>query len=220
MLEPLLLSFQVAALATVFAGVLGTALAGLLARARFWGRDVVDALVAAPLVLPPTVLGYYLLLTVGRQSTVGAVYERLVGEPLVFTRTAAVLAATLAALPLVVRGARVAMEEVDPRLAAAAATLGASPLRVFLTIVLPLSRGGVAAGVTLGFARALGDFGMTLMIAGNIPGSTRTGALALYDAVQSDEHGTAAGLVAVLSAVAIGALIVGARLGRRPAHGF
>ena len=218
--EPLLLSFQVATLATVIAGVLGVGLAGLMAGSRFSGSDVLDVLVTAPLVLPPTVLGYYLLHGVGRSSALGQAYEALTGSPLVFTRTAAVVAGALAAFPFIVKSARAAMEDVDPRLTAAAATLGAPPLRVWLTIVLPLSRGGVVAGLTLGFARALGDFGVTLMIAGDIPGVTQTGALAIYDAVQASRDAQAAGLAAVMTGVATVALYFATKLTRRKPHAW
>lgn len=218
--QPLLLSFQVAGLATLIAGVLGVALAGWLATTRFAGRDVLDVLITAPLVLPPTVLGYYLLQVVGRASPLGRAYEAVVGAPLVFTPLAAVLAAAIAALPFVVRSARAAMEDVDPRLTGAAATLGAAPLRVFLTVVVPLSRNGILAGLTLGFARSLGEFGITLMIAGNIPGLTQTGALAIYDAVQANRDSQAAGLAAVMTALAVLALYFGTRLARRRPHAW
>jgi molybdate transport system permease protein len=206
--------------ATLGAGVIGVALAGLMARARFPGRDILDVLITAPMVLPPTVLGYYLLTVLGRSSTFGRAYESLTGSSLVFTKSAAVLAGGIAALPFIVKAARAAMEDVDPRLAAAAATLGASPLRVFLTVVLPLSRNGVLAGLTLGFARALGDFGVTLMVAGNIPGLTQTGALAIYDAVQANRQAEAAGLVAVMTAFAVAALYVGTKLARSRPHAW
>jgi molybdate transport system permease protein len=218
--EPLILSFQVAGLATCIAGVIGVALAGLMSRARFFGSDLLDALITAPMVLPPTVLGYYLLLIVGRNSAVGRAYEALTGAPLVFTKTAAVLAGTIAALPFIVKSARTAMDDVDFRLLGAAATLGASPFRVFATIVLPLSRNGVLAGLTLGLARALGDFGVTLMVAGNIPGLTQTGSLAIYDAVQANREAEAAGMAAVMAAFAIGALYLGAKLVRRKSHAW
>lgn len=217
---PLILSFQIAVAATVVAGLLGVGIAGLIARGRFFGSDLVDALITAPMVLPPTVLGYYLLVAIGRRSVLGRVYEAATGSSLVFTPTAAVLAATIAALPFVVKAARAAMEDVDPRLLGAAATLGASPLRVFFTVVLPLSRNGVLAGLTLGFARALGDFGVTLMVAGNIPGLTQTGALAIYDAVQANRDDDAAGMVAVMSAFAIAALYLGSKLARRRPHAW
>jgi molybdate transport system permease protein len=219
-LAPLALSFQIAVLAALVAGVLGTGLAGLLARGRFLGRDVIDVLVSAPLVLPPTVLGYGLLLALGRDSVVGQVFESVTGAPFVFSRGAAVLAGVLAAFPFVVKGARAAMEDVDERLVAAAATLGASPLRVFLTVIVPLSRGGIVAGVSLGFARAVGEFGVTLMIAGNIPGHTQTGALAIYDAVQAGRDGDALGMVLVMAACAFAALTLATRLTRRRPHAW
>jgi len=218
--EPLALSFQIALVATLVAGTLGVALAGLMARVRFVGRDLLDALLTAPMVLPPTVLGYYLLVAIGREGAIGRAYESITGAPLAFTRTAAVIAACLTALPFVVKSARAAMEDVDPRLPAAAATLGASPLRVFFTIVLPLSRNGVLAGLTLGFARALGDFGVTLMVAGNIPGLTRTGALAIYDAVQAGRDSEAAGLAATMTALGVAALYLGTKLARRRPHAW
>jgi molybdate transport system permease protein len=218
--EPLLLSVEVATIATVLAAIFGVALAGWMAHARFAGRDLLDALITAPMVLPPTVLGYYLLLAVGRESAVGRAYESITGSPLVFTKAAAVLAGTVAALPFVVKTARAAMEDVDPRLLSAAASLGAPPLRVFWTVVLPLSKGGIVAGLTLGFARALGDFGVTLMIAGNIPGVTQTGALAIYDAVQANRDAHAAGMAAVMTAFAIAVLYLATKLVHRKPHGW
>lgn len=218
--DPILLSLQVALWATLIAAVVGVALAGLLARSRSALRDLVDALITAPMVLPPTVLGYYLLVALGRNGPIGGAWESVTGSPIVFTPTAAVLAGALAALPFVVKSSRAAMEDIDPRLTAAALTLGASPRRVFFTILLPLAKNGIFAGLTLGFARALGDFGVTLMIAGNIPGLTQTGALAIYDAVQADREAEAAGLVAVMTAIAIAAVLVGTRLGRRRPHAW
>jgi molybdate transport system permease protein len=218
--EPLALSFRVALVAIVLAGLSGVALAGLMTRTRFFGRDLLDALVTAPMVLPPTVLGYYLLTFIGRNSALGRIYEDLTGSSLVFTPTAAVLAASIAAFPFIVKTTSAALEDVDPRLLAAASTLGASPLRVFLTIALPLSRSGVMAGLTLGFARALGDFGVTLMIAGNIPGLTQTASLAIYDAVQANREARAAGLAAVMGALAITALYLGAKLVKRRPHAW
>ncbi|MBL8949787.1 MAG: molybdate ABC transporter permease subunit [Myxococcaceae bacterium] len=218
--EPLLRSFEVALIATVVAGALGVALAGLLTRRRFPGSGLVDALVTAPMVLPPTVLGYYLLVLLGRSSALGGLYERVFGAPIVFTQTGAVVAATVAALPFVVRSAKAAIEDVDVRFTGAARTLGAGPWRVFTTIELPLSLAGITSGLTLGFARALGDFGVTLMIAGNIPGLTQTGALAIYDAVQANRDSQAAGMAAVMAAIAVAALTVVARLTRARRHGF
>jgi molybdate transport system permease protein len=213
--QPLLFSLQVAATATVIATVLGTLVAALLARGKFVGRDALDALVAAPMVLPPTVLGYYLLVAIGRESAIGRAWEALTGSPLVFTRSAAVLAAAIAAFPFVVKSGRAAFEAVDPALVDAAATLGASPWRVFVTVILPLSRNGLLVGATLGFARALGDFGVTLMVAGNVPGHTQTAALAIYDAVQASRDREARAMVAVMTGVAFVALYAGTKLTRR-----
>lgn len=212
---PLVLSFEVAATATLLAGAAGVVLGGILARLRFPGRDLLDVLITAPMVLPPTVLGYYLLVALGRHSPIGRAFEALTGSSIVFTRTGAVVAATIGALPLVVKSARAAMEEVDPQLVDAARTLGATRLRVFLTIVLPLSASGVLAGLSLGFARALGDFGVTLMVAGNIPGLTQTASLAIYDAVQAGRDAEAAGMAAVMTAAAIVVLYGANKLSRR-----
>jgi molybdate transport system permease protein len=200
---PLLLSFQVAAVATLVASVTGIAVAAWLSGERTRGRDLVDVVFAAPLVLPPTVLGYYLLVALGRDSAVGGAVEALTGQPIVFTRLGAVVAATVGALPLVVRASRAALESVDPRLVQAARTLGAGPARAFLRVHLPLAAPGVMAGVMLGFARSLGDFGMTLMVAGNIPGVTQTAAIAIYDAIQAQRDEQARVLALVLGVVAI-----------------
>ena len=201
--SPLLLSFEVAAAATALAAVLGVALAALLAGGRFPGRDLLDVLLTAPMVLPPTVLGYYVLVAVGRRSAIGAAFESVTGSSIVFTRTGAVLAALIGALPLVVKSARAALEGVAPTLVRAARTLGAGPARAFLTVQLPLATGGIVAGLMLAFARSLGDFGVTLMIAGDIPGETQTASLAIYDAIQANREGEAMGMIAVLSAVAV-----------------
>jgi molybdate transport system permease protein len=211
---PLLLSFEVSIIATAIATLLGVSVAAVLAR-KVPGRDLVDALVAAPMVLPPTVLGYYLLTVLGRRSAIGSAFEHLTGSPIVFTRGAAVIAATLAALPFIVKASRAAIEDVDPRFVAAAETLGAGRARVFARIVLPLASRGILAGVALGFARALGDFGVTYMIAGNLEGVTRTASLEIFDAVQGDRNSTAAGMAAVLAAIAIGFLYMVNKLSRR-----
>ena len=203
---PLWLSLEYASLGLGLAVALGLPLATALALGRWPGRDVVEVVVTAPLILPPTVLGYYLLVALGRSSPLGQAWEGLTGSSLVFTPTGCVLAAGLAALPFVVTATRRAMEEVDPGLLAAAATLGAGPWRRFRTILLPLARRGIAGGCILGFAKALGDFGVTLMVAGNIPGLTQTAPLAIYDAMLSGQDGRAAGLAAFLTAVGLAVL--------------
>jgi molybdate transport system permease protein len=196
--EPLLLSFQIAFAATAVAAVLGVALGMVLAR-PFWGRDVLDVLVTAPIVLPPTVLGYYVLVALGRKSALGHAFEAITGSSIVFTRTGAVVAAVIGALPLTTKSARAALEGVDRRLVLAARTLGAGPVRAFLTVHLPLASRGIIAGTMLGFARSLGDFGVTLMVAGDIPGETQTAALAIYDAMQAQRERDAAFLVGFLT---------------------
>ena len=198
MLAPLILSFQIAIVATSIAAALGVAFGALLSR-RFPGRDVLDVLVTAPVVLPPTVLGYYVLVVLGRRSTLGHAFEAITGAPIVFTRTGAVLAAVIGALPLTTKSARAALESVDRRLVLAARTLGAGPLRAFWSVHLPLASRGILAGTMLGFARSLGDFGVTLMVGGDIPGETQTAALAIYDAIQAQRERDAALLAGFLT---------------------
>jgi molybdate transport system permease protein len=214
-LYPLALSLQIAAVATTLATILGIAVGALLSRRRFFGRDLVDALITAPMVLPPTVLGYYLLVAVGRRSFVGHAFEALTGSSIVFTRTGAVLAAAVGAFPIVVKSARAALEGVDPTYMRAARTLGARPMRAFFTVQLPLAARGIVAAVMLAFARSLGDFGVTLMVAGDIPGETQTASLAIYDDIQAHREAEALGMVIVLSAIAIAILTTVNRLTAR-----
>lgn len=198
-LGPLILSFEVAAIATVIAALIGIAVAAILANLRFPGRDLVDVIFTAPIVMPPTVLGYYVLLTLGRRSILGHAFESLTGSSIVFTKSGAVVAAVIGAMPLVVKSVRTALEETDPTLVLAARTLGATPLRAFFTIQLPLAYRGVAAALMLAFARSLGDFGVTLMVAGDIPGETQTAALAIYDAIQGHREQDATVMIVVLT---------------------
>jgi molybdate transport system permease protein len=186
--------------------------AAVLANGSFPGRDLLDVLVSAPLVLPPTVLGYYVLVAVGRRSGVGHAIEAIFGAPIVFTRAGAVLAATIGALPLVAKSGRAALEAVDPTLVRAARSLGAGPMRAFATVQLPLARRGIVAAVMLAFARSLGDFGTTLMVAGDIPGETQTASLALYDAIQEHRDGAALGLALALTAIGVAVLYVVTKL--------
>jgi molybdate transport system permease protein len=182
---PLLLSLRVAAAATLLTFALGLPLAWLLARRRFPGRDLIEAAVVLPLVLPPTVLGYYLLTVIGARGAVGRLLEAG-GFELAFTWRAAVLAATVASIALLVRTAQAGFESVDPRLEQAARTLGRGEWSVFWRVTFPLAWRSVVAGLVLAFCRAFGDFGITLMVAGNIPGRTQTLPLAIYDRVQAD----------------------------------
>jgi len=200
---PLALSIRVALVATVIVMLIGVALGWFLARRRFFGRELLDALVTLPLVLPPTVLGYYLLVLLGRNGFIGRAIEAITGEPLVFTWRGAVVAASVGALPMVVKTSRAAIAAVDKNLEDAARTLGQSEWRVFRRVTMPLASRGIMAAAMLAFARALGDFGATLMVAGNIPGRTQTAAVAIYDATQAGRDEYALALVLVLSAIAL-----------------
>ncbi len=211
----LALSLRVAVLATVVNGLVGVPLAYLLARRRFAGRALLDLLVTLPLVLPPTVTGYYLIVLLGRRGWLGAPLYAATGWTIAFTWYAAVVAATVMALPLLVRTARAAIESVDRDLEKAAYTLGRSEWRTALEVTLPLARNGILAGLVLAFARALGEFGATLMLAGNIPGKTATVPLAIYTAVQTGEQSTVLVLVAILTALSCVVLVAAGRLGAR-----
>jgi molybdate transport system permease protein len=210
---PLWLSLRVAAVSTLIAFAGGLALAYLLANQAFRGRDVLDAVVSLPLVLPPTVLGYYLLILLGRDAWLGRMYEQVTGGPLVFTWQGAVIAALVHSAPLLIKTARAALESVDHSYERAARTLGASEWRLFWRVTLPLAWRSILAGVALCFARSLGDFGATLMVAGNIPGRTQTVAIAIYDAVESGNGQVARVLVLVVSAIALVILTLANRLG-------
>jgi molybdate transport system permease protein len=196
--EAFMLSLRVTLIAAALLFVLGLALALLLARKHFRGRTLVETLVNLPLVLPPTVTGYYLLLVLGR----GGPVVELSGLNLLFTWGAAVIASTAVGLPLMVGSARAALANVDPDVENAARTLGSSEWDVLWRVTLPLARRGILAGLALGAARAMGEFGATLMAAGNIPGRTQTLPLAIYDAVQNREYGRANGMVLLLTALA------------------
>jgi len=207
-LFPLWLSLRVAVTATLLTLALGLPLAWLLARVRFRGREVLSAAVTLPIVLPPTVLGYYLLLLLGKQGPIGHFLEANLGMTLVFTWYAAVVASAVVSMPLLVRTAQAAFEAIDPNLENAARTLGRSEMEIFITITVPLAWQGILAGTVLAFARALGEFGATLMVAGNIPGSTQTMPVAIYDAVQAGNLDLANLLVLTITAATILALLV------------
>ena len=209
---PLWLTLKVALLATLIAGVVGIALGWWLARRQFAGRSIVDSLLMLPMVLPPTVIGYYLIVLIGRNGVFGQYLDRWFGINLIFTWQGAVIAASVVSLPLVYKGARAAFEEVDGRFANAARTLGAGELEVFLRVSLPLAMRGIAAGLMLAFARATGEFGATLMIAGNLPGKTQTLSIAVYEAVQAGNDSQALWLTLVISTVCIAVLVASGRL--------
>jgi molybdate transport system permease protein len=198
-LFPLWLSLRVALTATALTLLVGIPVAWLLARKRFPGRDLLEALVVFPLVLPPTVLGYYLLVLIGSQGAVGRLLAAL-GVELAFTWRAAVLAAAVGSIALLIKSAQAGFETVDQRLEQAARTLGRSEWSVFWAVTLPLAWRSVLAGTVLAFCRAMGEFGITLMVAGSIPEKTQTLPLAIYDQVQANQMGTAN----VLALIAVG----------------
>jgi len=217
----LALTLKVAGWATGINLVLGVGVGYALSRWRFPGRDVLDALLTLPMVMPPTVLGYYLLVVIGSQGVVGAWLLQNFGIRLIFTWQAAVIAATIVAFPLVFKAARAAFENVDPQCEDAARTLGLGEWGLFLRVSLPLAWRGILAGLLLAFARALGEFGATLMVAGSITGQTQTLSIAVYEAVQAGQDDTASFLVMVTSLVCLAVLLSAGRLvpGRVAARG-
>jgi molybdate transport system permease protein len=215
---PVRLSFEVAIIATLIALIIGVGIAWVLARKNIFGKDWIDALITLPLVLPPTVLGYYLLVLLSQRSPLGKFLYDSFGIRLTFTLTAAIIAATIHALPLMVKSVRASFEDVDQTLEHSARLLGSNEWRVFWNITLPLANRGIIAASVLAFARALGDFGVTIMIAGNIPGKTQTAAIAIYDAVQSGRDSYALLLVVIISVLSVLILYATNRLSRRPSY--
>lgn len=201
------ITLKVAGWATLFALVAGTLLGWVVARTRLPGRSLLEVLLMLPMVLPPTVLGYGLLLLMGRQGPVGAWLREHFDHSLIFHWHGAVVAATLVALPLVLKGASTAFAEVDRELEDVARTLRQSRLAVFLRVSLPLAWPGILAGTLLAFARALGEFGATLMVAGSIPGQTQTASMAIYDAVQGGHDDAALAMAVVVSLIAVCTLL-------------
>jgi molybdate transport system permease protein len=213
---PLVLTLKVAGFATLLALLTGGLFGFLLARHSFWGRDVLDAICTLPMVMPPTVLGYYLIVIIGRRGWIGG-WLHEIGIDLIFTWQGAVLASAVVAFPLVFKGARAAFESVDSHLENAARTLGSSEPRIFFRVTFPLAWRGILAGTMLAFARAMGEFGATLMVAGNIPGKTQTLSLAVYDAVQAGQDDLANFLVLITSIVCVLILVASGKL-FRPAY--
>jgi len=208
----LALSLKVAGCATLIDLVLGVAVGFLLARRRFPGRELLDTLLTLPMVMPPTVLGYYLLVLIGRHGPIGAWLQNTFGINLIFTWQGAVIAAAIVIFPLVFKPARAAFEGVDGQLEQAARVLGVSEMALFFRVTMPLAWRGILAGVLLGFARALGEFGATLMVAGSIPGRTQTLSIAVYEAVQAGQDDTANLMVLLTSFVCIAVLLTAGRL--------
>ena len=220
----ILLSLRVASIATLVATPLGIAVAWLLARRDFWGKAALDALIYLPLVLPPVVTGYLLLLTFGRKGLVGEWLADTLGIVFAFRWTGAALACGVMSFPLLVRPIRLSIEAVDRKLEQAASTLGATPWRVFLTVTLPLALPGILAGMVLGFAKAIGEFGATITFVSNIPGETQTISAAIYSLTQTPGGDAAAlRLVIVSIGIAMAALIASEILARRATrrlHGY
>ena len=202
------LSLIVTVVATSLVVVIGTACAFILAKGKFRGRELLDAVITLPLVLPPTVTGYYLIVLLGRRGLIGSYLYELTGWSVVFTWWAAVIAAAVMALPLMVKSARAAIESVNPQYELASYTLGKGRGETFFRITLPLARRGIFAGIVLSFARALGEFGATLMLAGNIPGKTQTMPLAIYETVVAGENKQAQILALILTALSLTAIYV------------
>ena len=209
------LSLQVAAVATVFVMVVGIGIAYMLAMKKFPGKDLLDILFTLPLVLPPTVIGYYLIVLFGRNGLLGKSIYGWTGFSIMFTWYAAVLASFVVALPLMIKTARAAMESIDRNLISASYTLGHSEFDTFLKIILPLSKKGIIAGTVLAFARAMGEFGATLMIAGNIPGKTDTMPLAIYTSASSGDWSTANVMVVFFTLISGSFLYIANRFSKR-----
>ncbi|HVF28447.1 MAG TPA: molybdate ABC transporter permease subunit [Pyrinomonadaceae bacterium] len=217
--EAFKLSLLVVGVATVFIATLGLGAAFVLAKRNFPGKELLDAALTLPLVLPPTVTGYYLIVLLGRRGLVGGYLYELTGWTLTFTWQGAAIAATVLALPLMVKASRAAIESVNPQYEIASYTLGKSESETFFRITLPLARRGIFAGLILSFARALGEFGATLMLAGNIPGRTQTMPLAIYEAVAAGEERQAQALALLLTAVSIVAVYATNKLSRTTVAG-
>jgi molybdate transport system permease protein len=210
------LSLRVALLATLLCLPIAISLAWVLARKQFWGKSALNSIIHLPLVLPPVVTGYLLLVAFGKRGVIGAFLDNAFGLVFAFRWTGAALAAAIMALPLMVRAIRISMEAVDHRLEGAAATLGASPMKVFATVTLPLAVPGILAGTIITFVKALGEFGATITFVSNIPGETQTLALAIYSFLQAPGGDAAAWrLIAVSLALAFAALLASELLASR-----
>jgi molybdate transport system permease protein len=212
--QALRLSLLVVSIATIIIAVTGTAFAYLLAKRTFRGKDLLDALLTLPMVLPPTVTGYYLIVLLGRRGLIGHPIYQLTGWSITFTWMAAVVASTVVAFPLMLKAARAAIESVDPQYETISYTLGKNEIETFFRVTLPLAGRGIAAGIVLSFARAFGEFGATLMIAGNIPGRTQTMPLAIYEAVASGEDAQARWLALILTGISVTVVYITNRLSR------
>lgn len=208
------LSLLVVSIATLVISVAGTALGFLFAKRTFRGKDILDALCTLPMVLPPTVTGYYLILLLGRRGLIGKPLFLLTGWSVTFTWIAAVIATTAVALPLMIKSARAAIESIDADYEIASRLMGKSELETFFRITLPLAGRGILAGIVLSFARAFGEFGATLMLAGNIPGRTQTMPLAIYEAVVAGQDEQAKWMALILTGISVTVVYLTNRLSR------
>ncbi len=217
--DALKLSLLVVSVATAIVGVVGLFFSYLLAKTEFRGKELLDAALTLPLVLPPTVTGYYLIVLLGRRGLLGSYIYELTGWSFAFTWQGAVVAAVVVSLPLMIKASRASIESVGPQYELASYTLGKGRFETFLRVTLPLAKRGIYAGLVLAFARALGEFGATLMIAGNIPGKTQTMPLAIYEAVASGNEAQAQVLALVLTALSIAAVYLTNKMSRTQVHG-
>ncbi|MEY3997492.1 MAG: hypothetical protein RLY60_304 [Pseudomonadota bacterium] len=206
------LTLKVAGFATLVNIFLGIGVAYVFARKQFWGKELLDAVLTLPMVMPPTVLGYYLLVLLGRQGAVGQYLNNHLGINLIFSWQGAVIAAAIVSFPLVFKAARAAFESLEPQYEQAARVLGISESAIFFRVTLPLAWRGILAGVLLSFARSSGEFGATLMVAGSIPGQTQTLSIAVYEAVQAGRDDVANFLVLLTSVVCISVLLASGKL--------
>lgn len=213
--SPLMLTLKIASVSTVFVTVLGILIAYVLAKREFTGKWLAEVLVTLPLVLPPTVTGYILVFLLGRNGTFGSIFTKITGSGILFTWQAAVIAAFVVSLPMMVKPATSAIGAVDRNIEEAACVLGRNELETALYVTLPLAKKGIIAGCILSFARAVGEFGATLMVAGNIPGKTSTMPLSIYGAYQSGNNELANLLVLILVVISLGTIAVTSRLGER-----
>jgi molybdate transport system permease protein len=206
MMDPIILSLKVASLAVCIVFVFGIAIARFMARKDFMGKNIIESIIILPMVLPPTVLGYGMLILLGKRGFLGQMLMEQFGFQIIFTWWAAALASAVVSFPLMYQSAKAAFASVDIYLEQAARTLGTGEMRIFLTITLPLAWPGILAGLVLAFARALGEFGATLMVAGNIPGKTQTIPLAIYSAVESGDDEVAKTLVLTITILSFAAV--------------
>jgi len=206
-LQPIILSLKVASMSMVVVFIFGIFFAHVLRRSEFIGKAAVEAFFTLPLVMPPVVTGFILLVLIGKQGPIGRLLEEFFHTQIIFTPYAAMLAGTVVAFPLMYQSTKAAFQSIDTKLEDAARTLGASEWRVFLTITIPLAWPGLVAGLVMSFARALGEFGATMMVAGNIPGKTQTIPLAIYFASENDDLSTAGMYVIIISVITFGLIL-------------